>query len=564
MSDDTKQRRDAAETIFGRLDAMADRRPGKVFCDVLAGDRRTQITFGSLRDNSWRFARRLSRAGVRPGDIVAIMLRHSPELYETFIGAMAAGAVPAFMPFPNPKQDPEYFWASHRGLFARTGIGTLIAYPELAAAGYFGDGVRTLAVPAEATPAGDAPACPVAANGGTVALLQHSSGTTGLKKGVMLTHRAVLGQVDAYAAALGFGQDDVVATWLPLYHDMGLVAAFLLPLLTGARVVALDPFEWVAKPLKLLEAIATYRATFAWLPNFAFRHVENAARRGATFDLSSLRALIDCSEPCRADTLDSFVAAFAASGLEPRQLSVCYAMAENVFAVTQTPPGAMPPRIRVDRDAFETRSTVVLADEEADALCYLSCGRALAGCEVAIVGEDRRPLPEDRVGEVAISGDFLFEGYWRRPEATAERYVDGWYYTGDLGFRHAGELYVTGRKDDLIIVHGRNLYAHEIEGCLDGCPGLTPGRAVALGVENPRTGTRDLVIVAEIEPGQDDVGLRRSIKRLVLDRVGVSVTRVVVVDKGWLVKSTSGKISRRRNMAKYATNFGQPAEIFQA
>ena len=382
----------------------------------------------------------------------------------------------------------------------------------------------------------------------------------------MLSHRAVLNQIDAYAAALGFAPQDIVATWLPLYHDMGLVSSFLLPLLTGAGVVALDPFEWVARPLSLLDAIAAYRATFAWLPNFAFRHIENAARRGKIFDLSSLRALIDCSEPCRAEPHDRFLAAFAARGLEPRQLSVCYAMAENVFAVTQTPPGAMPPRVCIDRDAFERRSAVVLADADAGGLSCLSCGRALAGCEVVIVGDDRRPLAEDRVGEVAISGDFLFAGYWRRPEATAERLADGWYYTGDLGFRHAGELNITGRKDDLIIVHGRNLYAHEIEGCLGGCPGLTPGRAVALGVENPRTGTCDLVVVAEIEPGHDAGGLQRSIKRLVLDRLGVSVTRVVVVDKGWLLKSTSGKISRRRNMAKYATNFGETAKAaeFQA
>lgn len=541
------------ETIPRRLERLAAQASDKVFSVLYQRDRRHELTYGDAYRRARHFADRLAAAGVSPGETVAIMLRHSPELYCAFLGTMMAGAIPTLMPHPNPKQDEHYFWSSHRELFGITQIAALIVYPELieSATSAFGSTVHLL-VPDDPSSSAGEPVERLPDSGySDTALLQHSSGTTGLKKGVVLSHATILSHVDAYAAALGFTPADVVASWLPLYHDMGLITSFLMPLVTGAQVVALDPFDWVARPSKLLEVIAEHRATFCWLPNFAFRHLENTARPGENYDLSSIRALINCSEPCRVDTFDGFFARFSASGIAPEQLQVCYAMAENTFAITQTPLGSVPRRLFVDRNALERRGVVVETGTDSAAAAFLSCGTVIDGAQIRIVDENRAVLGEDLIGEVAVGGSYLFNGYFRRPELTAERMVGDWYYSGDLGFVHDGELYITGRKDDLLILYGRNIYAHEVEGCLGGCPGLVPGRAIALGVDNQRSGSRDLVVLAEVEEDIAAAEFQRVVKRRVFDRLGLSVARVSTVEKGWLAKSTSGKIARRLNLERY-------------
>lgn len=528
--------------------------PDAVFCHFLRAGQETIIRRGELWREAARHADLLHHRGVQPGEVVVIILPHSPELFYSFLGAMLAGAIPSFMPPPSAKQDSALYWRSHEKLFARLGSGALVAGADHRAAiqqNIPGLSLRLVAVEDAANCSSDF--TPVEVSSAQIALLQHSSGTTGLKKGVALSHRAILRQVTAYAQALGLRADDRVVSWLPLYHDMGLIACFLLPLLARIPVVMLDPFEWVVNPRSLFAAITKYRPTLCWQPNFAFHHLCRTVRPLPEFDLSSLRIWNDCSEPCRAESLQLFARTFGGIGVKLDQLQVCYAMAETVFAVTQTVPVQAPRVLSVDAGLVRSERRIEASVAGQSALELLSAGRVVSGLDVRILDEAGAVLPEDRVGVISISGACLFEGYFKRPEETNRRLRDGWYQTGDLGFLHHGELYVTGRVHDLIIVHGKNYYAHELEYLVNQVPGVHPGRAVAVGWFRPEVGSEDIVIIAEhdVSAASDRASLAQEIKRALLNSAGLLVYDVRVVSPGWLVKTTSGKISRSENLAKY-------------
>ncbi len=388
------------------------------------------------------------------------------------------------------------------------------------------------------------------------AFLQFSSGTTGLRKGVMLSHRSVLAQIELYSAALSLDAADLIATWLPLYHDLGLIACFILPLVTGTPIVMLDAFEWVSRPVRLFQAVTKHRATLVWLPNFAFNHLAATVPVRPGLDLSSVRAFINCSEPCKIESMRRFAAKFAAINARPDQLQACYAMAEAVFAVTQTGLGHEPATLTVDRTAFvdEQRVVPVSSGHSAAApLELVSTGRLLPGFALRVLGPDGADLPADRVGELAIRGPSMFDGYYRSPEASAEPFRDGWYLTGDLGFVRDGELFVTGRAKDIVIVYGKNFYSHDIEDLAGGVDGVKPGRAVAFGVYNELAGSESVVICAETDETDPDrqAAIAHRVKAAVLSSLDLAVGAVVTVPPRWLIKTSSGKISRAQNRDKY-------------
>jgi fatty-acyl-CoA synthase len=524
-----------------------------VFCHFAQGGNETAITYGDLRRESARQASFFQQRGVQPGEVILIVLRHSPELFYSFLGAMLAGAIPSFMPYRTSKQDPDLYWSSHQKLFDRISQGTVLTYGENLPAirqNIACESWRLLDV----SEARDVPTTVVEPllSSESIAFLQHSSGTTGLKKGVALTHKAVLRQVDSYARALALRPDDRIVSWLPLYHDMGLIACFLLPLVTHTPVVMVDPFEWVMNPGLLFSAITRHRGTLCWQPNFAFHHLCRTVRTSSALDLSSVRAWINCSEPCRAETFHLFARTFAAAGVTPEKLQVCYAMAETVFAVTQTSPGAVPRVLRLEPHALRQGSIISVA-EAAPHQALLSTGPTISGLTVCIRDETGRELPADQIGEICVSGHCLFEGYYKIEDETRHKLHGGWYHTGDLGFLYDGELYVTGRKNDLIIVHGRNYYAHELEYIVNRVPGIHAGRAAAVGWLRPEVGSEEVVIIAEsaAEAESTTASLIRTVKQTLLDQTGLLVFDVHLVTPGWLIKTTSGKISRTENLNRY-------------
>jgi len=524
------------------------------FCTFLQRGAAETITFWDLAARSRGYAGALRSRGVRPGETVIVILPHSPHLFYAFCGALAAGAVASFMAFPSPKQDRARYVADHAKLFARIRPRAVVTDETSASA--LREALDALGI--EVIIAGDAllhgdadEAEEIEPDDDAVAVLQHSSGTTGLKKGVMLTHRAIFAHARALNAALGITERDCIASWLPLYHDMGFVACFLGSLINGTPLVALDPFEWVARPALLFDAIEAHAATLCWLPNFAFSHLARTVPAGRRWDLRSVRAFINCSEPCKSATFARFAERFADSGVTPEQLTVSYAMAENVFGVTQTPLGASARVLRVDGDAF-LAGRVAACDGGEGARTLLSCGPPLPGVELAVRTPDGDPATGGTIGEIHLRSPFLFSGYDNLPEQTARVLRDGWYASGDLGFIDTGELFVTGRVDDMIVVNGRNYYAHEIEDLLNDVPGLVPGRAVAFAIENRVADATGVAVAVEGVPDADDQTLIRLVKQRIFDALTLTLGSVSIVPRGAVFKTTSGKLDRKRNQQAYA------------
>ena len=532
------------------------------------------IPYRDLLRGSAGYAGGLAQAGIGPGEVVVTILQHGPALMYAFWGAVLRGAIPSILPFLTEKLAPEKYRQDLAALIEVTRPAAIITYREFApeveaavavarAGGH--NTVRAVLVGKDVTPGEP----DFAALGGLnrlpndIALLQHSSGTTGLQKGVALSHQAVFNQLDAYSRAIRLTQDDVIVSWLPLYHDMGLIASFILPILSRAPVVMMSPFDWVRAPAKLMQAITRYRGTLCWLPNFAYNFCAQKirARDLEGVDLSSLRAVTNCSEPIHWASHQAFLDKFAPYGLRAGALAVSYAMAENVFGVTQG--GIDAPLVidEVDARAFLTEGFALPSpsgrEVGGEGMRLVSSGRPIDNTQVRVLDEQRRELPERRVGELAIRSDCMLTGYYHRDDLTQQAFHDGWFLTGDLGYVAGGEVFVTGRKKDLIIVGGKNVAPQDLERVAGDVPGVHPGRVVAFGVYSDSAGTEDVVIVAEADAAAGAEGEEERLR--ISDAIRAAISRgsdvtlrdAYVVGAKWLLKTSSGKIARSANRDKY-------------
>jgi len=512
------------------------------------------LTYAQFAELSNRLAAAIkSRATAGTAGVVFVILKHHLMQLPLFVGCMRAGFVPSFLPFPSAKQDPDLYWQSHAEVIERTRPAAIVTYDDLmdgvaAIADKFGVPVldidqlegepETLSLPAE----------------DSIALLQHSSGTTGLKKGVALTYRQIDRQVESYAKAAGLDQSSIVVSWLPYYHDMGLFTAFVTPLSVGATIVSFDAFEWVAQPDLLLRLIERFRGAHCWLPDFAFNHLVNTAPTDRRFDLASVKSLVSCSEPVRSSTFDLFAARFEAEGVPRSKLRACYAMAETCFAVSETPIGEGYEAIWYDAEGIEGACRAVRRHPGArGARPYVSNGEAIEGIDVRILAEASAPLAAGvPVGEILVRGEFVFSGYFANEEVTRAAFHGEWYRTGDIGFIDNGQLFITGRKKDILIVHGRNYYAHDIEAVASSVPGIVPGRVVALGVMNELVGSEEAIILAETELAElEHPALQRKVKQRIYGALELTPRKVQLVPPGSLIKTTSGKISRSENFTRF-------------
>ncbi len=532
---------------------VAERRPdADAVVHWCAGEPPVRWSRGRLLARATAYGTLLRAQGVRPGDVCALMIRHHPEFYPLYLGVVHAGALPAVLAYPNPRLHPDKFRAGILGIAAHSGLDWILTERalELVVAPLVrpGSPIRGALYPLEWEDAPDA-VDPFPATPSAPCLLQHSSGTTGLQKAVTLSHEVVLGHVRRYGAAIAASPDDRVASWLPLYHDMGLIAAFHLPLALGIPVVQLDPFEWVVAPALLLQALAAERATLAWLPNFAYalmaERVHDEDLEGVR--LGHVRLLVNCSEPVRHASHERFLARFGGLGVTEDALSTCYAMAETTFAATQTPPGR-PARVVSASRRELARGRFAPATDPGDVRPCVSSGRPIADCRLRVVDEAGRELPDGAVGEILIQSAGLFSGYRGNPAATAGALADGWYRSGDLGFLLEGECFVIGRRKDVIIVAGNNIYPEDVEDAVGAVPGVIPGRVVAFAVDDERYGTEGVAVAVETEVS--DVAGERALRRAIVTAAGaadVTVARVYLVPPRWLIKSSSGKPSRRAN-----------------
>lgn len=548
-----------APDLVAAVRAAALRAPGKPFMILELAGSSLAISYGRLVARAEDFARAFQARDLGAGSPIVILLVAHADLAPAFLGAMMLGAVPSIFPPSSAKQDKALFWSAQAEVFER--VGATLVVTDAAQARELADhmpGAPIAVLDIDGVPE-RGPGAPGLAPGTAlpeIAFLQHSSGTTGTKKGVILTHRAVLDFAASLATALQAREDDVIASWLPLYHDMGLIGCLILPMVLGLTIVQMEPFEWVGRPAMLLESIQRNRATLSWMPNFAFHHIMRTTADPSAYDLSSMRAFIDCSEPCKPDTLAAFAERFAPAGLARTALQVSYGMAENVFIATQTDMTAVPRAVRADMEAFSTEGAVREPEEGAAALSFVSVGPPIPDTSVRILDPDLDALPDRRVGQIAVTSPYLFTGYHRQPYP-ASKMSEGWYLTGDLGFTIDGEVFVCGRMDDLMIVNGRNIYAHDVEYAVNQHTAVKGGRCVAVAPFNARVGSQSLVVIAETADPAPAArrDLARSIRSLVQTVFGVTVFDVRVMDPGWLVKTTSGKIGRGVNERKYLAEF---------
>ena len=521
-------------TIGAALAAAADESAsassdatGLTFLDPQEQERR--FSFANLHLRARRAAAGLSALGVRRGDRVALVLPTGVEFMDAFFGALLAGAVPVPLYPPVRLGRLEEFHARTARLLRTCGarllltdgrVGRLLgqaaarARPEL--------GVRTVAdLPADGEL--EMPAAP-----DDLALIQFSSGTTVEPKAVALTHRNVLANVaaiDSYVPEEGTLRQRGVS-WLPLYHDMGLIGCLLLAVYHPGPLALLPPEAFLARPSLWLRAISRTRATLTVAPNFAFglcaKRIRDEELRGV--DLSCLRLVLNGAEPIAPAALRRFCERFARFGFDERTLMPVYGLSEASLAVTFSPPRRGPRLVR-------------RAERE------LACvGTPVAGVEVSVRGDDGAELPDGAIGRIHVRGASVMRGYFQDAEATAEAVRDGWLDTGDLGFVDSGELVVSGRAKEAVVLRGANHAPQEFEDALDGLAGARPGCAVAVGVLPDGADGEELALLVEEE--RPRALTEDAVRARVVERTGIRPHTVKLLEPGTLPRTSSGKLRR--------------------
>ena len=553
----------AHTSLTERIMAVAGRSGPSTFLRLLSAEGiPTELSYMELMEQASIWTEIYKRHDLMPRQRVVILISHSVDSYAAFLGAIVGGLIPAMLPPPSPKLSKERFEETVAALLPAIEPDAVVVGAELHDTKR--STARTAVISAAETlkvHASQDLTMMASGQGEDLAFLQYSSGTTGLRKGVTVSHTACLKQVDLYGTAIGLGQDDSIVSWLPLYHDMGLLACWMLPLLTGTPVTVMSPFDWIGRPSMLVRAIRAYRPSLCWLPNFAFSHLARAvpdAELGAS-DLSSIRAFINCSEPIRQSAHDSFLSKFSKAGARADQIATCYAMAEATFAVTSSEPGKAPKTLEVDPDSLGAGSAV-----QPGPMTLVSSGRPIGETTVRAVDDHGRTLPDAVMGHLRVSSPTLTLGYLANPDATRAAFVNDELHTGDIGFVADGEVFVLGRSDDMIIAAGRNIFPQDIEAVVDSVPGVVPGRSVAFGISDDREGTSHIVVIAETDITDDRSGLGRWISAELVARLDVSPRAIRIVDRGWLVKSTSGKISRRSNRERYLSELAPKSPTISA
>ncbi len=540
------------------------------------GEAPREITFGELFARASAVAEALVRRGFEPGQTAAIMLPTCAEFFFTFAGILLAGGIPVPI-YPPFRADRIAEYATRQSAILRNAeVRFLFTFRQA-------EGLARLLRPrvpslrevvnaarfADFSPAGDESHAagwrPVRilghhARGEDIAFLQYTSGSTGDPKGVTLTHSNLLANIRAIVEALELTPQDVCVSWLPLYHDMGLIGAWLAPIFTGIPLVVMSPLAFLSRPERWLRAISRHRGTISPAPNFAYelcmRKIAEKDLQGV--DLSSWRAAINGAETVRPETLERFVARFAPYGFRREAMLPVYGLAEATLAVSLPKMGAGYRVDRIERDSFESRGQAVTSTAKASAaegsaaLAFVGAGRPLQNMEVRIAGADGTALPERTEGQLWFRGPSATSGYYRNPAATGQlAREDAWLNSGDLAYQSDGELFITGRAKDLIIKGGRNIYPHEVEEVAGRVAGVRAGCVVAFGAPDERSGTERLVVAAEVRDSSMSQAITAEIVRTVDEALGMPPDVVALLPMQSIPKTSSGKLRRGETRRLY-------------
>lgn len=550
----------AASTLTGVLDWHCQTHPEREHLHLLTEDGKDEtVTYGQLRSSGTGVAYGLLDAGVQPGDRVALMLSTGRSYFDAFAGVLFAGAVPVpIYPPSRPSRIAEHL-RRHVDLLSNAGAAMLLTEPEaMGPARLLGSSVasmRRIATVEEMLRSGSPGTLP-APDPMATALIQYTSGSTGQPKGVVLSHAAVMANIRAMGEGAQVTSEDVFVSWLPLYHDMGLIGAWMGSLGLDMTAVIMSPLMFLGRPSRWLAAISDYRGTITAAPNFAYELClrKVSERDMAGLDLSSMRMALNGSEPVVAATMERFAERFVPCGLDPGALAPVFGLAECAVGLCFPPLGR---GLRVDNIVAETLRSEGRAEparSEGGGLPIVGCGFPLPGYELRIVDGEGHELGERTEGHLEFRGPSATSGYFRNPEASAELFHDGWLVTGDLAYLADGELFITGRTKDLIIRAGRNLHPEDLETAVGRIPGVREGCVAAFGVRTAADATERLVVVAESRETAPEAAerIKAEIATLTSDLLGTSADDIVLAPSGSVPKTSSGKIRRGACAELYA------------
>ncbi len=573
---------EAAETLIDVLRHRAAHDAARTHLHIEEDDgREVSLTFAELYAAAQNCASELARHGVPPGGRVSLMLPTSREFFVSYAGVLLVGAIPVPIYPPFRADRMEEYAERQSGILNNAEVCLLLTFRQAeAVARLLKPRVRSLDAvvdaqklieAAEKAPPPAPGALPAHLTGSRarkssdIALLQYTSGSTGDPKGVVLTHANLLANIRALGEAIEIVPQDAGVSWLPLYHDMGLIGAWLTLLYFGVPLAVMSPLAFLTRPERWLWAFHKHRGTIAAAPNFAYELcVRKIAERDIEgLDLSSWRAALNGAEPVNPETLERFTKRFARYGFRREAMMPVYGLAEASLAVTAPPLGRAPRVDRIRREKFTCQGRAVpAADGDMAAIAFVSAGAPLPRHEVRIVNDTGSEV-EDRVeGFLWFRGPSSTSGYYRNPAATKSLFPEGaaaaggefaWVDSGDRAYRADGEIFITGRVKDIIIKGGRNIYPHEVEELASRAEGVRKGCVVAFGLRDEAAGTERLIVVAESR--ETDPLRRAAIVSAMVEQVntglGLPPDRTELIPPGSLPKTSSGKLRREETKQLY-------------
>lgn len=562
----------SAQTLVEALEWHVQQHPERSHVRLYAedGGATETLSYRDLHTGAMHVAAGLHALGIQPGQRVALMLPTGRDYFLAFYGAVLAAAVPVPLYPPARPSQLEDHLRRQRGILDNSGAAVLVTSPEVKPLARLlktlTSGLRDLVTVADLTAVRGVPPRP-ARSGDDLALLQYTSGSTGNPKGVMLTHANLLANIRAMGEAVAAGPEDVFVSWLPLYHDMGLIGAWLGSLYYAIPLVIMSPLAFIARPLRWLRAIHEHRGTLSAAPNFAYelclKRLDEPGLAG--LNLSSWRLVFNGAEPVSATTVERFSARFARYGFRREAMMPVYGLAECSVGLAFPPPNRGPLIDSVERQAVLRDGIALPATPPTPEppLRYVSCGSPLPGHDIRIVDAAGRELPERHVGRLQFRGPSATAGYFHNPDETRRLFQGEWLESGDLGYAAAGEIYVTGRTKDLIIRGGRNLAPYELEEAVGNLPGVRKGCVAVFGSPDPDSGTERLVVMAETraQDAAERDALRNRINAVATELYGEPPDDIALVPPHAVLKTSSGKIRRSANRERYERGRTEPRGV---
>ena len=555
---------DQAQTLTEMLDWHVENHPDHLHVTVLQDENTVlgTMSYRDLQTAARAVAQGLISRDIVPGDRIAMMLPTSTDFFASFFGILYAGGVPVPIYPPARMAQLEEHMRRQIVILRNAGARMLVTVPEgRTLAVLLRSQVETLeGVETVATLSAERSAHPLPPlnDPQALGLMQYTSGSTGDPKGVMLTHRALLENVRSMGNAMEATSADVFVSWLPLYHDMGLIGAWLGCCYFGARLYVMSPISFLVRPATWLWTMHKYRATFSGGPNFAFElcasRIDEADLAG--LDLSALRFVVDGAEPISPPTLRRFQERFTRYGMGAGVVSPSYGLAENCVGLCFPPAGRGPLIDRIKRDSLARQGYAEPADaDDPDAIEIVACGHPIRSNEVRVVDDAGREVGERHEGMLEFRGPSVTKGYFRNEAKTKELFHDGWVKSGDRAYIAGGDIHITGRVKDIIIRAGRNTYPQEIEEAVSAIPGIRKGGVAAFGSPDPSTGTERLIVMAETK--ETDSAARAALVAKAHEAVtaiaGSAADDIVLVAPRAVPKTSSGKVRRSSAKELYET-----------